>query len=226
MRRIAVSKRLQNAAGWARIASPRASSCSAHAASTDVSRRLRSILYDECSRPGSAAIGPRSRTMAPLTLEFIGCGDAFASGGRFQTCFLVRGGDRPVLIDCGASAPVALQQRGVDITGIGLVVVSHLHGDHFGGLPFLLLDAAYNRPRTSPLVVAGPPGIRGACARHARHAVPGHARVGASHACRPISSSSSRGVRRRTRTCASRPSGCSTPRRRPAWLSGGDRVTR
>lgn len=99
--------------------------------------------------------------MSPLTLEFIGCGDAFASGGRFQTCFLVRGGDRPVLIDCGASAPVALQQRGVDITGIGLVVVSHLHGDHFGGLPFLLLDAAYNRPRTSPLAVAGPPGIEG-----------------------------------------------------------------
>ena len=54
------------------------------------------------------------RIMAEVTLEFIGCGDAFASGGRFQTCFLVRGSDRPFLIDCGASAPVALQRRGVE----------------------------------------------------------------------------------------------------------------
>ena len=36
--------------------------------------------------------------------------------------------------------------------------VSHLHGDHFGGLPFLILDGQFSR-RTSPLTVAGPPGI-------------------------------------------------------------------
>jgi ribonuclease BN (tRNA processing enzyme) len=94
-----------------------------------------------------------------VTLEFIGSGDAFASGGRFQTCFLVRRGRQPLLIDCGASAPVALQQRGVDVAGISLAVVSHLHGDHVGGLPFLLLDAAYNRPRDAPLLIAGPPGV-------------------------------------------------------------------
>jgi ribonuclease BN (tRNA processing enzyme) len=97
--------------------------------------------------------------MAVVTLEFVGCGDAFASGGRFQTCFLVRGSGAPVLIDCGASAPVALQRGGIDPSRIGLVLVSHLHGDHAGGLPFLLMDAAYNRPRTEPLVVAGPPGV-------------------------------------------------------------------
>jgi ribonuclease BN (tRNA processing enzyme) len=37
--------------------------------------------------------------------------------------------------------------------------VTHLHGDHFGGLPFLILDGQFSR-RTSPLLVAGPPGIR------------------------------------------------------------------
>jgi ribonuclease BN (tRNA processing enzyme) len=102
-------------------------------------------------------------TENPMTptvrLEFIGCGDAFGSGGRSHTCMLVRGAGRPFLIDCGASAPVALQARGVDVTTVGLVVVSHLHGDHFGGVPFLLLDGAYNRPRPAPLVMAGPPGI-------------------------------------------------------------------
>jgi ribonuclease BN (tRNA processing enzyme) len=34
--------------------------------------------------------------------------------------------------------------------------VSHLHGDHFGGLPFLILDGQFSR-RTNPLTIAGPP---------------------------------------------------------------------
>jgi ribonuclease BN (tRNA processing enzyme) len=94
----------------------------------------------------------------PYTVEFIGSGDAFGSGGRCHTCLLVRGGREGVLIDCGAAAPVALQQRGVALTDIGLVLLSHLHGDHFGGVPLLLLDAVFNRPRRMPLVIAGPRG--------------------------------------------------------------------
>jgi ribonuclease BN (tRNA processing enzyme) len=39
------------------------------------------------------------------------------------------------------------------------VVVSHLHGDHFGGLPFLILDGQFTH-RTRPLHVAGPAGVR------------------------------------------------------------------
>jgi ribonuclease BN (tRNA processing enzyme) len=38
--------------------------------------------------------------------------------------------------------------------------VSHLHGDHFGGLPFLLLDCQFSAGRTRPLAIAGPPGLR------------------------------------------------------------------
>jgi ribonuclease BN (tRNA processing enzyme) len=94
-----------------------------------------------------------------VTLQFIGCGDAFGSGGRSHACLLVRRAGRPFLVDCGASAPIALQAHGVDAPALGLVIVSHTHGDHFGGVPFLLLDGAYNRPRATPLVVAGPPGI-------------------------------------------------------------------
>ena len=94
----------------------------------------------------------------PYTVEFIGSGDAFGSGGRCHTCLLVRGGREQVLIDCGVAAPVALQQRDVDPRDIGLVLLSHLHGDHFGGVPLLLLDALFHRPRRTPLVVAGPRG--------------------------------------------------------------------
>lgn len=94
-----------------------------------------------------------------LSLEFLGCGDAFATGGRFHTCQLVRGNAATVLVDCGASAPVALQQRGLPQSAITHVLVTHLHGDHFGGIPFLLLDAAFNHPRATPLIIAGPPSV-------------------------------------------------------------------
>jgi ribonuclease BN (tRNA processing enzyme) len=95
-----------------------------------------------------------------VSFEFLGTGDAFASGGRFSTCHLVRSPDICALIDCGAAAPVALQRRGVSQPDITHVVLSHLHGDHFAGVPFLLLDAAFNRPRDHPLLIAGPPGTR------------------------------------------------------------------
>jgi ribonuclease BN (tRNA processing enzyme) len=41
---------------------------------------------------------------------------------------------------------------------LDIILLSHLHGDHFGGLPFLILDAQFSR-RTRPLVIAGPPGV-------------------------------------------------------------------
>jgi len=94
-----------------------------------------------------------------VTVTFAGCGDAFGSGGRFQACIHIRsaGLDAPVLLDCGATSLTALRQCGLDPGEIGAVFVSHLHGDHFGGLPFLILDGQFSR-RTAPLVVAGPAG--------------------------------------------------------------------
>lgn len=95
-----------------------------------------------------------------MELRFIGSGDAFGSGGRFNTCFLVTGAHGRFLIDCGASSLVALKQAAIDPATIDAVVISHLHGDHFGGLPFLLLDARLTK-RTQPLLLCGPPGLEG-----------------------------------------------------------------
>jgi ribonuclease BN (tRNA processing enzyme) len=94
-----------------------------------------------------------------VELAFIGSGDAFGSGGRFQTCLLLSGDGEPLLIDCGASSLIALKRARVDPSAIGSILLSHLHGDHFGGLPFLILDGQFSR-RTRPLVVAGPPGVK------------------------------------------------------------------
>jgi len=100
-----------------------------------------------------------TQTAAPaLTVTFAGSGDAFGSGGRYQACIHLRPeGASPVLLACGATSLSALKRLGLDPGEIVAVFVSHLHGDHFGGLPFLILDGQFSR-RTKPLAVVGPPG--------------------------------------------------------------------
>lgn len=92
-------------------------------------------------------------------LQFIGSGDAFGSGGRFQACILLSLGAGRVLLDCGATSLVAMKRAGVDPSEVGTVLLSHLHGDHFGGIPFLVLDGQFSR-RELPLLVAGPRGVK------------------------------------------------------------------
>jgi ribonuclease BN (tRNA processing enzyme) len=93
-----------------------------------------------------------------VRVTFAGCGDAFGSGGRMQACIHLRpDGGPPVLLDCGATSLTALKRCGLDPGEVGAVFVSHLHGDHFGGLPFLVLDGQFSG-RAAPLTVVGPPG--------------------------------------------------------------------
>ena len=97
--------------------------------------------------------------MTSVRVRVLGCGDAFSSGGRLHACFYLEGGEEPLLVDCGATALVALKRAGIAPDRIGYVALSHLHGDHFGGLPWLILDGRFAE-RTSPLLVAGPPTTR------------------------------------------------------------------
>jgi len=95
-----------------------------------------------------------------MRLTVVGSGDAFGSGGRLSTCFFLETAKGTLLIDCGASALVGLKKHGLDPNRVDGVVLSHLHGDHFGGLPFLLLDGQFLARRDRELVIAGPPGTR------------------------------------------------------------------
>lgn len=98
--------------------------------------------------------------MTGATLRIIGCGDAFCSGGRYHTCFQLSFREQIVLLDFGATAFVALRQALPRLDLVDQVLISHLHGDHFGGLPFFLLDAQFITKRQRPLTVAGPQGIQ------------------------------------------------------------------
>lgn len=93
-----------------------------------------------------------------MQLRFVGCGDAFGSGGRLNTCFHVSGESANFLIDCGATSLPALKRYGISRDDIDLVLITHFHADHFGGLPYFVLDAQFNK-RKRPLVIAGPAGI-------------------------------------------------------------------
>jgi ribonuclease BN (tRNA processing enzyme) len=94
-----------------------------------------------------------------MRLQFIGSGDAFGSGGRFNTCFHVNGADTNFLIDCGASSLIAMKQLSVDRNAIDLILLTHFHLDHFGGVPFFILNAQLVSKRKRPLTIAGPPGL-------------------------------------------------------------------
>jgi ribonuclease BN (tRNA processing enzyme) len=95
-----------------------------------------------------------------MNLTFVGSGDAFGTGGRFNTCFHVAASHGDFLVDCGASSMVAMRKCGVEPNAIGTIFLTHLHGDHFGGLPFLILDAQLISRRRDPLTIVGPVGLK------------------------------------------------------------------
>jgi ribonuclease BN (tRNA processing enzyme) len=75
--------------------------------------------------------------MGTIQVRFLGSGDAFGSGGRLQTCICIKTANSTFLVDCGASALIAMHRYGVVPNDIDMILLTHLHGDHFGGIPFL-----------------------------------------------------------------------------------------
>ncbi len=96
--------------------------------------------------------------MAPR-LTFLGSGDAFNAAGRGHSCYLLDDAQGSFTVDFGPTALAALKRLGRNPADLDHVLLTHLHGDHFAGLPFLLLDGCYEHPRGRPLVVGGPPGV-------------------------------------------------------------------
>lgn len=96
-----------------------------------------------------------------MKLTFIGSADAFNSGGRGHSCYWLDGAtDEPVIVDFGGTALMQMRALGRDPNELGAVVLTHLHGDHFGGLPFLQIHLTFVAQRTRPLTILGPEGTQ------------------------------------------------------------------
>jgi len=95
-----------------------------------------------------------------IQLCCIGTGDAFGSGGRLSSCYYLKTPLAQILLDCGCSSLIGMQRCGVVAAEIDTVIISHLHGDHFGGIPYLLLEGKYASRRRKPLTLIGPPGLQ------------------------------------------------------------------
>ena len=93
-----------------------------------------------------------------MRLHILGCGDAFGSGGRNQSGYLIEADDRLFLLDCGPTTLLAMKRAGFDPGRLDAILLSHLHGDHFGGIPFFFIEYLHRKPRVDTLTIAGPPG--------------------------------------------------------------------
>lgn len=95
----------------------------------------------------------------------IGSGNAFSSSGRAQACFLLESRADRMLLDCGATSLMQMHRLDVDVDWLDRLLVTHFHGDHIGGIPFLLIHYEYISQRSRPFEMLGPPGLREAVQR-------------------------------------------------------------
>lgn len=101
--------------------------------------------------------------MTCVDVTVVGSSDAFNAAGRAHSCYLIEPHDEalgPVMVDFGATSLMALRRLGRRPNDIAAFAFTHLHGDHIGGFPFLVIDAMFNEPRSRALEILGPAGVQ------------------------------------------------------------------
>jgi ribonuclease BN (tRNA processing enzyme) len=89
-----------------------------------------------------------------VRVRFLGTGNAFADGGRSHACIHLEATGASLLLDCGGSSLPAIK-KAMDPQTVQAIAISHLHGDHFGGIPYFLMEQ-YFAGRKAPLAIGGP----------------------------------------------------------------------
>ena len=94
-----------------------------------------------------------------LKLTILGCGSAAPSLLRANSAQILEIAGKVILIDCGEGTQWQLLKRKISAFKIDLIFISHLHGDHYLGLPGLL-NTLVLFGREKPLKIFGPKGIK------------------------------------------------------------------
>jgi len=82
-----------------------------------------------------------------IKLTFLGSGGAFTDFRvNYHNNAIVHTDVGYILIDCGGTAVQSLKELGIPVWDITAVIITHMHGDHMGGLEQLLWERYYTGP--------------------------------------------------------------------------------
>ena len=93
-----------------------------------------------------------------LDVVFLGTGGSVPTARRATACILVRRGGERLLFDCGEGAQRQMQ-RSTGLVQLDAIYVTHMHADHYLGIPGLLKTYDLH-DRQRELRIVGPPGLR------------------------------------------------------------------
>ncbi len=105
-----------------------------------------------------------------IELTFLGTGASVPSAKRGLPALVVSREGEAVLLDCGEATQFRISQADLHPSRNRTILISHLHGDHFFGLPGFL-SSQQMADRQSPLMLAGPPGLKDffSCLKNVSH---------------------------------------------------------
>jgi ribonuclease Z len=105
--------------------------------------------------------GPTGILAAGIKVTLLGTGNPIPSIERFGPSTLVEAGKERLLFDCGRGASQRLWQRGIPLSAISMLFLTHLHSDHIVGILDLWLTGWLPTPfgrRSDPFRIKGPTG--------------------------------------------------------------------
>lgn len=76
--------------------------------------------------------------MSEFTVQYLGCGSATPSLRHMPSCQIVDYRNSLMMVDCGEGAQLTMRRMRIHFARLRHIFISHLHGDHFLGLPGLL----------------------------------------------------------------------------------------
>ncbi|MFO8109781.1 MAG: ribonuclease Z [Thermoplasmata archaeon] len=94
-----------------------------------------------------------------MRLVFLGTGGSYPSPKRNVASTAIVKDSRTILLDCGEGTQRQLMRSSVSFMSVDKIFISHLHADHFLGVPGLIQSMKLNQ-RTEPLEIYGPRGTR------------------------------------------------------------------